>query len=67
MDKWYPGKKPDRFELLEMENARLKAELARCQKRLLEYSWQVNPDRSGGQFDYRDYEQLERGRQGIFG
>ena len=48
------------------EIAYLKRKVKDLEKRLSDYSWQINPDRSGGQFDYQDYEQAERDRQGIF-
>jgi len=64
---WYPGKKPTREELLEQEVIRLRRHIAHCEKQISDMSWQINPDRSGGQFDWRDYEQMKRSEQGIFG
>ena len=39
-----------RFAELEAENAKLKDELRLAQDKLIVQSWQLNPDRSGGQF-----------------
>ena len=39
-----------RFAALEAENAKLKDELKLAQDKLSAQSWQLNPDRSGGQF-----------------
>ena len=40
----------NRFAALEAENAKLKDELRLAQDKLIVQSWQLNPDRSGGQF-----------------
>jgi len=40
----------NRFAALEAENAKLKDELKLAQDKLSAQSWQMNPDRSGGQF-----------------
>lgn len=53
-------------EDLEAYCIRLKRRIVQLEKENLDYSWKVNPDRMGGQFDSRDYEQLRRSEQGIF-
>jgi hypothetical protein len=40
----------NRFAALEAENAKLKDELRLAQDKLSAQSWQMYPDRSGGQF-----------------
>lgn len=49
-----------------MENARLRAELAKCQARLLEAS-RSNERDSWAAGEYYRQEEIERGKQGIFG
>lgn len=44
------GEIASRFAALEAENAKLKDELRLAQDKLIAQSWQLNPDRSGGQF-----------------
>ena len=65
--KWYPGKQLTDAELLWAHIQKLKDELSLAKDDAFLRGWQTNPDRMGGQFDQSDYDQLERGRQGIFG
>ena len=44
------GEIASRFAALEAENAKLKDELRLAQDKLIAQSWQMYPDRSGGQF-----------------
>ena len=43
-----------RFAALEAENAKLKDELRLAQDKLSAQSWQMYPDRSGGQFTHHE-------------
>ena len=43
-----------RFAALEAENAKLKDELKLAQDKLSAQSWQMYPDRSGGQFTHEE-------------
>jgi hypothetical protein len=44
----------NRFAALEAENAKLKDELKLAQDKLSAQSWQMYPDRSGGQFTHHE-------------
>jgi uncharacterized small protein (DUF1192 family) len=46
----------NRFAALEAENAKLKAELKLAQDKLSAQSWQMYPDRSGGQFTSEEFD-----------
>ena len=65
--KWRPGQQPTDSELIWDYIEKLKTELSLAKDDLFLRSWHENPDRMGGQFTQSDYDQLERGKQGIFG